>query len=892
MSWLDGVRYRLRAVVHPGTYDSELDDEMSLHEELDAQQQGDRRRARRRFGNRTYYKEEVRRMTWLGSLDVLRQDMTYAWRSISRTLGVTITIVLTLALGIGLNAATFAVLDRLYVRAPSGIAEPATLRRVWVEHVMTRDGVPNITEHMNYPQYRALADATGGGELVALYAPGASWRLGRSIKDPEVRGAYAAANYFSVLGVRPVLGRLYTADEDRLGNGAAVAVVSDAFWRRVLQGDANALGKSITLHGDDFTVIGVLDPAFRGLDLQAADVWLPLSKYPQPSWMKEPWWESQNIYAFQAIRRLQPGVAADALERRATTGIREVARVQNPTKPDTLMRVHGGSIVAARGPGKPGQELLISTRLSGVALIVLLIAAANVINLLLARAVHRRRETAVRLALGISRWRVVRLITTETMLLAGLAALAALVAARWGGTLLRALLLPDVEWTDAALDLRVVLFTFGIALVSGLVAGIVPALQSSNPDLTQSLKAGAREGVRHRSRLRSALVIVQTALSVMLLIGAALFVRSLRNVQALDIGYDAPQLVFGGVTFEEGDRPHAAVLNATMREIVQRLENRPGIEAVARAGVQPMRGYSVVTFFAGADSATSFPKAMPTMSAVSPGYFAATGIRLLHGRELTGPDRDGAPAEVIVNDDFARLYWPNQNPLGQCVHISKRDSACYNVVGVAENVRRRSVIGDDELVPQFYLPLGNLPNRNVLGETVIVRAQPGAAVTAASTLRAELLRAFPAAEPNIMRMTENLEPEYRPWRLGATLFTAFGVMALIVALIGIYTTISYGVNQRTHEFGVRVALGAGLGNVLRQVVGEGLRVVTIGIVVGIALALAAGRLIAALLYGIEPDDPSALLLVAALLLVVTTFAALIPAWRAGRVDPLTALRSE
>jgi len=893
MSWLDGLKHRARTLLDPRGYERELDEEMRVHSELDATHERDPGGTGRRFGNRTYYKEEARSLTWLASLDVLRQDLRYAWRATTRAPGVTAIVVITLALGIGANAATFTLLDRLYLRAPGGIQDPSSLRRTWVEHFNRSDGGrPSFrSQAMNYPMYQAFAEATGEPGRMALFTTDYSLRLGKRPSDLKVRGVYASANYFSVLGARTAFGRFYTADEDRLGDGAPVAVVSHAFWRDRLGSDSSALGRTIPIGRRTYTVIGVADPRFTGLDLQAADVWMPLATIEGRSGGDGPWWKNYSEYRFRAVQRVAPGGSDGTFERKATLAVRDLNRQRYGVNADTLMNVFTGSIIEARGPGKPGQEMMISTRLGGVAVIVLLIAGANVINLLLARAVRRRREIGVRLALGVSRWRLVRMLTTETLLLAAMAAAAALLVGWWGGTLLRSLLMPEIEWQDSTLDLRVVVFTIAVALVAGLIAGIIPAVQASNPALTSALKAGSRDGVRHRSRLRTALVATQAALSVMLLVGAALFVRSLHNVQGLDIGFDAGRLLFGYVRFAEGDAPPGPVVGAAMREIAGRLEGRPGVEAVARAGMEPMRGFSFITFFTATDSSGSFGRDLPTMSAVSPMFFKATGIRVLRGRTFAGGDAASAPAELVVNDAMAKVAWPGRDPIGQCIRFEKRENPCYTVVGVVESVRRNSVIEPDP-APQFYLPLGNMPVRGWNGTTLIVRARPNAAAAAMSELRLALQRAFPVAEATVTPMTENLEPEYRPWRLGATLFTAMGLLALVVALVGIYSTVSYGVTQRTHEFGVRIALGARIGDVLRQVIGEGVRTVAVGVALGLALALAAGKLIAALLYGIGPSDPLVLGLVAATLLAVAALAAVVPAWRAARVDPLTALRAE
>ncbi|HET9514889.1 MAG TPA: ADOP family duplicated permease [Gemmatimonadales bacterium] len=890
MSWFHGLRYRLRTVLRPGDHARELDEEFRFHLDLDATQQGDTDRAARRFGNRTGYQEEVRYTTWFRYIDPLTQDFRAGWRSLRRNPGLAAGVVATLGLGIGVNAAVFSLLDRLYLRPPSGIEDPGSLRRIWIHHFNSGDGVPFTSQGLSYPAFKAVADASGDSAGLAAYSTDNAVRMGRRPVDPRLRVVYASANYFDVLGVRPARGRLYTAQEDRFGNAVPVAVISHAFWNHRLGGADSALGSSIPLGTDSYTIIGVLPPDFTGLDLQAADVWVPLASLPPRPWLRGPWWESDNMWGFRAIQRQPAGGSIAGFEERATHLIRALNARMNPDRPDTLMQVYTGSIIEAQGPGKPGKQLIISTRLAGVALIILVIACANVANLLLARAVSRRREVAIRLAVGISRWRLVRLLTAETLLLAGLAALGALLMAEWGGGVLRSLLLPDIEWTDPVLDGRVVVFAGLAALASGLVAGLLPAFQASRTELTDALKAGSRHAGLRRSRLRNGLAVVQAALSVILLAGAALFVRSLQNVQRLDLGFDADRLLFGRVEFAEGEAPAASVSQAALRQVIERLGARPEVEAIARTAIEPMLGWAGLSFFTSTDSSESFRgPAFPIMSEVSPEYFRTVGLRLLSGHTFTS----GSPpeqSEVVVNQRMADLLWPGLNPLGRCIRFRKRDSPCSIVVGVVENSRRGYVI-EPEPFPQYYLPLGTIAEE-AGGGAIIVRTSAERREAAYNALMTELKEAFPAGYPQVTSMTENLEPEYRPWRLGATLFTAFGLLALVVALVGFYSNISYGVSQRTQEFGVRMALGARVVQVIRQVMGEGLRIVAFGAVVGVGLTLAGGRLLRAMLYGVEPNNPRVLVLVCGGLLAVAALAALIPAIRATRVDPVQALNTE
>lgn len=894
MSWLHGLRHRLRSILRPRAFEREMQEEMRFHLELESMQMGDGDAARRRFGNRTYYQEETRRMTWLGRIDGLVQDLRYAARSLARSPGFAATVVLTLALGLGVNAATFTLLERLYLRMPSGVQNPESLRRLWFVMSAYRmsDGKEYVDEVANYPMYQAVVSASRDPRSLAIYATDDALRFGEGGTRTKIHGVFASASYFPVLGVRPSLGRLYTTDEDSLGGGSHVVVLGHRFWRAALGADSAVVGRQIRIESEPYTVVGVLPDDFTGLDLQQADVWIPLASIPSRHWIVQSGgrgpWQKPSPRGFRVVRREPQSADAGFLDR-ATLAVRETNLRISRKNPDTSMTVLSGSVIGARGPGKPGQDMIISTRLGGVAAIVLLIACANVINLLLARAEQRRREIAVRLAVGISRARLVRLLTAETVLLALVAGAAALFAAWWGGSLLRSLILPDVEWREAVVQWRVVAFAVATALLAGLVAGFIPAWQASRPDLTRALKDGAKDGSVQRSRLRGSLVIIQAALSVTLLVGAVLFVRSLHNVQGLDLGYDASRLIFGSVRFEDDAALPDAVVDATMQDIAQRIASRPGVESVARAFNAPMQAIGILTFYWGSDSSASLRRNFPTYSPVSSTFFATTGLRMTRGTAFE--DGRGAPRGVVVNEAMAKMLWPGRDAVGQCLRFGKRDDPCYMVVGVVENARRSQILEGDAK-PQYYLPMGNLPFEDREGGMLIVRTRPDQTTSATASLMAELRRAFPRAHTTVASMTSQLEPEYRPWRLGATLFTAFGLLALLVALVGIYSTVSYGVSQRTHEFGVRVALGARVGDVLKLVLGQGIRVVAIGVALGIVLALAAGRLVSALLYGVRPGDPVALLIVSVSILAVAAAATLVPAWRAARVDPVTALRAE
>lgn len=591
---------------------------------------------------------------------------------------------------------------------------------------------------------------------------------------------------------------------------------------------------------------------------------------------------------FQVLLRPSPGVGDGELLPRLTQALR---RHGVGYEQDTLAVAELGAINAAHGPGRVKTEMKVTTRLAGVSLLVLLIAVANVVNLLLARAVNRRREIAVRLALGISRSRLVRLLVTESVLLSVVAAGAALVAAWWGTALLRTLLLPGIEWNGASLHWRVTLFALGAAALAGAITGLVPALQAASPDLTSALKAGTRAGAGslRRARLRSFLVATQAALSVVLLAGAVLFVRSLQNVKTYDVGYTVDRLVFAGVSFDSRDKARSAALPARVQAVGERIATIPGVEGVALSSLRPKWGISFTSYYIEGDTVgRRLPAVMYT--GVSPSYFSTTGTRILRGRAFDDAMDAEPSSSVIVNEAAARALWPGQDAIGQCMRLEEPTAPCATVVGIAQTAIVSSI--DEEPQPQIYIPLEHPMMQSWGAPEIIVRATPRDVARVQVAVR-DLLRAdFPDGIPSITTMAQAMAPEYRPWDLGAKLFTLFGVLALVVAAIGTYSTASYAVSQRTHEFGVRIALGAGTTDVVRQVVGEGARIALAGVVAGVILALAAGRLVAALLFGIGPRDPATLGVVAAVLMVVAVVASLAPAWRAARADPVTALRAE
>ncbi len=597
-----------------------------------------------------------------------------------------------------------------------------------------------------------------------------------------------------------------------------------------------------------------------------------------------------NITWLEVFARGKPGVSVEALTSDLTNAYRRSYEKQIAIQPRTTPiaiaqpRVVLYPVFEERGP-EPSADTKVATWLFGVAVVVLLIACANVGNLLLGRALRRHREIAVRLALGVSRSRLARQLLTESLLLSVIGAVAGLFVAQWGGQLLRATLMPQVEWDSAVADPRILVFASATALLAGLLAGLAPILQSRRTDVAAALKAGAREGYAHRSLLRTSLLVLQSALSVILLVGAGLFVRSLQGVSTVDPGYDVDHLVWIEPHLR-GTQLDSARRKALQLGLVERARQQPGVENATLAVTVPFSGtYSDDLFLPGSDSASKLGEFI--MQGASTSYFATTGTRIVRGRGFTEEDRAGGPPVIVVSESTARGLWPNQDAIGQCVKTSERTNPCHTVIGVAENVKFGSFRNEWDLV--YYLPEAQLGTN---AYTLFVRVR-GKASNAVDALRRELQSMMPGTAYVTTRSMESLvAPSMRSWRLGATMFATFGGLALLLAALGLYGVIAHSVAQRTHEMGVRVALGARTRDVAGLVVRESLRIVSFGVVLGVVAALVAGRWISPLLFEVSPRDPIVLAAVVATLLGASLLASWIPAVRASRVDPAEALRSE
>ena len=852
----------------------------------------------------------ARRRDRLQTFENIRHDAVFAMRGLRRSPGLAIACIVTIALGVGANGAMFSLADRLFSRPPSGVRAPDELRRIYARTLYGSGSVATIRSDFPYRLLTLLdSNLASRVQLAGYTAPDTMpMTADASIAQSTiVHGAYVTDRYMPLLGAHPALGRLFAPDEEIMGSPVYVAVISDRLWRRAFDTDSSIVGKTVNIDRQRMTVIGVAQPGFDGPDLSATDVWMPIASYPAHS---DGTWFTSFFSAthLRIVGRVAPGTTNEWINNVATavvrrTSVQGVRGIKINVVRDTTAVMLTGPILESLGPSiKPAPEVGIATRLVGVTIIVLLIACANVASLLLARALGRRREIAVRIALGVTRPRLVAQLLCEGVLLAAVAGVAALLVSVWAGGALRTLLMPNTYWAGSAVDARVVLFIGVVALGTGVLAGLVPALQASHPELADALKSGTREGGAGAgsSRLRQSLLVAQVAMSVLLLYGAGLFVHSLMRLRAIDLGFDAERVIYGSTcllspsgAFVDWDSCYSPRVAQGLMETARRLEGVPGVERVALSTGGPMGGSSSMpaAYMIDGTAAPLIDSKGPTSNATTPSYLEATGSRLARGRFFSDADRYGPPV-VVVNETAARLYWPSRYAIGQCLRLSAKTSPCSTVIGVVRDSHAREVVEQpvlQVLTPFAYDSIGR--PRDV--RTIIVRAKRGQTAAVQALVRHELASAFPSQSvPFVKSVSESMATELRPWRVGLYLFGGFGLLALIVAAVGTYSVLSYAVTQRLHEIGVRIALGARTFDVLRLVVSEGLRLTMIGVAIGLVVALAASRVMQSLLYDTSPREPLVTLGVAVLLVAIAAAASAIPARRAARVDPVEVLRAE
>ena len=829
------------------------------------------------------------RMRWSSMFDAVRQDVGFALRTFRTKPAFAFASVLVLALGIGANATMFGVIDRLLFRPPAHVADPATVMTVLYTHGFR--GEVDSQSVLSYPMYRDLVNTPGAFRDVAAYT-GAALTLGRGAGARLVSANKVSANYFQTLGVRPRLGRFFAADEDGAPTAPNLVVVSYAYWQRELNGDPQAVGRTLPIGGAKYTIIGVAPAGFTGLSADPVDVWVPLTAGVSAA-DYEIWKAARTSFWLQCVVRLAPGVSRAAATEAATRVLRAQERASGKAEQRIAEQqpAIGFVSVLPREANAGTSSARVAALLGGVSILVLLIACANVANLQLARGIARRREIAIRIALGVSRGRLAMQLLTESVVLSVAGGIAAVAIIPPGSGFVRRMLIGTADLAGASVvDGRVLAYTAAASVAIGLLSGMMPALHAGRASLIDELKEGTRGAGSQRSRARTLLLLAQTMLSVLLLVGTGLFVRSLNRVDALRLGMEPDRVLVTRLqtTGSEYTKAEAAAL---YKRLLESAQSSPAIEAAALAATLPFyTSWAERVRVPGRDSLPYVRDGGPYVNEITPGYFATVGTRILRGRAFTASDTRNAPRVVIINESLAKLWWPGEDAIGKCMRIGADTMPCSEIVGIVENARRQTLIEDVSV--QYFIPLEQSVRKTPPSYVLLARPR-GEVASAAATLRRQLQSAAPNLPYIDIHPLEDLvSPQKRSWRLGASMFAVFGALALVLAAVGLYSVLAYDVAQRTREFGVRVAMGARTSDVMRLVLMSGLRTAVVGGLAGIVVALMAGNIVAPMLFQTSPRDPEVFATVLAIVTTIALLAACLPARRAVRVDPIVALRAE
>jgi predicted permease len=884
MSWLSEVRERVRGVLFRGREAAELREELRMHVELQSaenERQGmspaeARRQALIALGGEDRISEEVREERGTALVDEVRGDVRYAWRALGRNPAFTAVALLTLALGIGANAAVFSIVNGVLLRP---LPYPASHELALVHQAHARSG--EQFGRVSYQDFEDLRARTRSLSGVAAFAPVSSILMGDG-HPHEVEVTYVTESFFEVLGVPVLRGRSLLEEDFR--QQRASAVVSEAFWRGPLAGAGDVVGSTIELREGSFTVVGVMPAAVR-YPTPETDVWIPHSLI-RPNTFANGMPQRGDRY-LQVVGRLAAGADAAQAQRELTSLAGDLAA----THPETNEDWTAATVVPLQTAvtGDVNQALLV---VLGIVGFILLIGCANLANLMLARGSARTREIAIRAALGAGRGRIMRQLLTESLVLAVLGGALGLLFAYWGVQSILGLsaeTLPRVE--DVSVDVRVVAFGLLLAGATGLLFGIVPALRLASTNPQQNLRGGRGTVGADGGRLRSALVVAEVALAVLLVIGAGLMARSFLELRSVDAGFDpervltvAMQVNFAGVPEED----IASFLIQRREEILERVRALPGVESAGMINVFPLRdrayAFSMEYRRGGADAVPGETGVHADTRYVDAGYLATMGIPLLRGEGLPAQLPETGPLEVVLSESAARRLWPQADPVGRLITVPWGEA---RVVGVVGDVRQVGLA--DTPQPAVYFSHLHAPR---LLATLVLRTAGDPGLHAAPVRAA--IREVAPNQPirSIVPLREVMAESIARDRFFTVLFAAFGGLALALAAIGIYGVLAYTVRQRTQEIGVRMALGASRRDILRMVSGAGMALVGIGVLIGTAAALALSRVLASQLYGVAPTDPGTFAAAIAFLLVTAFVATYVPARRAMRVPPMTALRPD
>ncbi len=813
-------------------------------------------------------------------MDTLLKDLRYSFRMLLKKPGFTVIAVLALAIGIGANSAIFSVINTVLLR-PLPYNNPDRL--IAVMEQSPQRGYPEMP--ISYANFADWVDQNHVFEELAAFRTDDFTLTG--IGEPErVSGTRVSASLFPMLETQPLSGRVFGVAEDKPG-AERVVVLSYRMWQRHFGSDPNVLGQPITLDDESYTIIGIMPQSFRfpavftyaGKTVnQASDFWVPIA----PALSETP----RGSHSSFAIGRLKAGVTLE--EARAEMAAIESRLEQQYPDENTaiesrLLPLHEQAVAYIR----PALMVLLSA-----VGFVLLIACTNVANLLLARAATRHKEIAIRTALGAGRLRLIRQLLTESLLLSLTGGGLGLLLAMWAVDGLAAIGPQDIpRLNEIGLDRWVLLFTFAVSVATGLIFGLVPALQASKPNLTEVLKDGARGATSslRNNRIRSILVTTEIALSLLLLVGAGLMLRSFIRLQQVDPGFRTDNILTLNLSLSESRYPEKHQIAGFFQEAINKVRALPGVEAVGATSELPLSGGMSTSGFdiEGRPAPPPDEKMMAGNRAISPDYFSTMGISFIKGRDFTDMDNEKAAGVAIINQSLARLFFRDEDPIGKRVSWDAKTNQWYSIVGVVSDIRHASL--DEKAEPEIYLPYLQRPKPSL---TLAIRTHTDSE-SMLSAVRSEI-QSIDKDQPidEAMTMNQYLSDSISQRRFNTLLLGLFATLALGLALVGIYGVMSYSVTQRTHEIGIRMALGAKTTDVLKLVVGQGLMLALAGIAAGLAASFALTRLLSDLLYEVSATDFLTFASVSVLLAIAALLASYIPARRATRVDPMVALRYE
>jgi predicted permease len=912
MEWFNVLWARLRALFRRESVLRDIEEELRAHVEMETEtniKRGlppdeARAAALKSFGNPVRKTERGYDIRGGGWLETLWQDLRYGARMLLKGKGFTAVAVLSLALGIGANTAIFSLLDAVLLRSLP-VREPEKL-----VFFGKGEGATAINEFPNrnwgcfsyhfYREARRLSEVfsdVAAAQLRPWSVHGAVNTNGTNSEQAPIEVQLVSGSYFSTLGVKASLGRVITDDDDRVYGAHPVAVVSHDWWELRLGGDPAAVGKTVMIDKIAYTIIGVAPAEFSGLRvLQKQDMWIPLAMEAQ---MPTAYWNGREDKTFQSnylIARLKNGVSAERAGAAVNLLFKQFLQEWAGAQPsaERLKDIQRANIeLTPAAKGLPGLRLWFSVSLRilmAVVGVTLLIACANVANLLLARATARQKEFAVRLAVGASRMRLIRQLLTESLLLAGLGAIAGIVLAWRLSRLLLLMASPGPEALPLYLtpDARVLGFTLVVSLLSALIFGMAPALRAARIEPNSSLKGGKGDAQgASQSRFGKAIVVAQVALSLLLLVGAGLFVRTLINLQSLPSGYNQENVLL--VSLDISAAGYQGVQRgALLREVEEKVKAVPGVKATSFSLVVFNQGFWPATIFTRDYNAPGRENRVIRNNVVGQDYFTTMGIPLLEGRAFGPQDTNQVRPVAVISETMARRFFPNGSPLGKRFGMDRpENSEQFEIIGVVKDSKYQYLAEPPE--PNAYYSHSQIPF--ALNNFVIrYSGSPGAVIPQVRRAILEVNRNLPIDE--VVSLSEHIGRSLAQQKLVARLATFFGLLALLLACVGLYGVLSYAVARRTNEIGIRIALGARRGNVIWLVLREALALVGAGVVIGLLVSVAATRMVSTLLFGLRANDPLTIAAATLLLLAVAALSAYLPARRASRVDPMAALREE